>query len=370
MKKFKFLKNIMINKRGKTIFTQSFHTIGDAIKIIITFLILTSIGCEKVIDDPNFSNKQPLITVNSILTVDSTFKVALTKSLSILDNDTIIYINKAVVKVYEDNKFLDSLIFDEKSDCYVSTSATVKAGKTYKIEASANNFPSATVEEYIPMPVEVSKIETFKRKERKYDDYDTQSNDSIYKNIIKVYIQDPADEENYYILSTYIKNNLINYNTDKLYENLNQLTPLAFETKSIFLEYIANDNLFDFTQVSSDEGLNADYAYTGSQAAFTDAAFNGKEINIELKYPYYDYNNYYYTNDTTQTDTTNEMIYVFLYSVSKNYYNYISSYAKYLESKDNFFTEKVKIFTNIKDGYGIVIGKSASIKIATIKNFK
>ena len=90
------------------------------------------------------------------------------------------------------------------------------------------------------------------------------------------------------------------------------------------------------------------YGYT--ELFFSDAKFNGKLLNIKL-----DLDGYY------SNGINNNKIAVVLKTISKSFYRYNLSLENQINNTGNPFSEPSQVFSNIKNGYGLVATSTDSI---------
>lgn len=306
------------------------------IKIWVLVVLMTIFfACEKVID-MDIENKAPSLVLNCFMNPDSLFQISVTRSIPILENETIMYVNNATVKIFEGDNLLETLTYNENTQTYKSNILKPAPGINYRIEVSAPNYTTAICETAIPLPVSIASIDTFSR-----SSYNSEFN-SYYDNfVIKVNLSDPGNEENYYLMR--IES-----------QDFNPLSPhntyYGFMIKNILIELYSYDLFLNFQQAQNDNGIglsnNQNNYIWATYIAFSDIAFNGKNTSFELEI-----NNY----------IIKDSIDVNLISVSKDYYKYITSEALYSNSGDPF-TEKVQMYCNIRNGMGIVFASSSSSK--------
>ena len=277
--------------------------------ILFSFIILYS--CEKIIDI-NISDKDKKIVINSIISTDSLVKVNVSKSLNILDDQNAIFLNDAVVNLYEDGNFIEQLPLDSNGT-YKSKNFYPLVNKKYKIEVSCNGLTSVSAENKIPQKVPIISIDTVS--------VQTDINNAIE---FTMKFTDPVNDTNYYFLEAKTRYNEYNYFTGEL-EN-SYMSNLYIYTV---------DNIVD-VDVNQNGGI-----------VFTDNLINGQTYSLKFNIDKY---NFY--NDTNK-------VYFYLNSVSKDFYLYIKSYSLNQENMDNPFAEPVQVYENIKNGYGIFAGFSS-----------
>ena len=253
------------------------------------------------------------IVVNGIIESDSIIKISLSKSKAAIGEQ-----NTGPSEITTSA----NLILTDKTTGETFTSNTVnsngeyefgtkaKTGHSYSISITHPSYSTATSETSIPDAVQIK-------------DWDTSSIKNGYnyseKNLVLT-IDDPSTE-NLYILKVFSVDSL--QFAESLY-----LTP--------------NEN----NQVFEDGG--------GISYLFDDSGFNGQSKKIVVKFNPAKY------MDAMYYDYTEEKSYkVVLYNVSREVYNYILSTTKALNS-DGFFSEPVKVYTNITNGLGVFGGMNSS----------
>ncbi len=92
----------------------------------------------------------------------------------------------------------------------------------------------------------------------------------------------------------------------------------------------------------------------GCSAFFTDQGFDGKVRTIEVKLQKV------YEGQLTEVEPV-------LYHITRDMYEHERTLAAYTQTKDNPFAEKVKIYGNIENGFGIFAGATPSSIIAIKK---
>lgn len=313
---------------------------------MISIIALNS--CEKVID-MNIDEQEPKLVLISYLNPDSLIEVSVSKSVHILDYDSIIFVETAKVKVFENETLIEELSYNANSHSFRSNTVKPAIGKRYRIEASANGYKEVTAEVDIPIPVSITSIDTFPREYPDFNAnwYGVRSSAGWFT--VKLIFDDPVQDENFYIISILRKES---YNPGKttFYDNYK----CSFSINSMLVEYSSLEQLLNFIAESDNSGLGGDnqenYIYA-SQIAFSDKAINGKQVSMQL-------------NIDNGVDVDSIHFEIQLTSISKSYYRYVASEALYQDSGGPF-TEKVQMYSNIKNGYGIIMGSSNAIKTMT-----
>lgn len=180
---------------------------------------------------------------------------------------------------------------------------TPEIGATYRIEASANGLDPVQAETTIPTEPVLNSIST----------PEIVDNDLVFD----VTIADDANQENFYQLLL--------------------LTADEFGTNLAITGFSSNSPLL--ANNSNPFGDNNEYFY--DDAFFTDSAFNGENITLELSVYY------------VQTNFTLQFL-----NCSEAYYLYKRTLLNYYQNNDNPFAQPVQIYSNIEGGLGIFAGYS------------
>lgn len=333
------------------------------ISIIAAAFILLFASCEKIIDF-NGSQTKPLLVVNGIQRQGEPARVTVSHSQFFLSNDDDYSVSNAVVKLYINGQYIETLQHtvdtltyswsDETSDVYFGT-RVLEAGDSVRFEVSAPDFEPVKTGTIIPdvpfvVSFDTSRTETETVSEYySFTDIDengdscyiTWTGDTIWPNDISggrfyfnLRFNDKADELNYYNLSI-INGFLTTYSDDFVF---------------------ASSYLDPFEQIGSALGGETNYYYLRESNPFSDTYFNGKEYNLS----FYDYN-YTFLYEPSITFEAS------LSSVDYNYYQYIRTY---LQSEDNdgmgslvgMFSEPTQVYSNVEGGVGIVCSESVASK--------
>ncbi|MBK7173613.1 MAG: DUF4249 domain-containing protein [Bacteroidales bacterium] len=295
--------------------------------IIIFFLLF--IGCEKTEKIENFPKTASRIALDCIMIPDSGISVILYKSLSILDNAPNKALTQATLELYKDGSLLATQVGANQSNSYYFPDIKPEAGHQYKLVARHNGYETVTAVSDIPLAAEIKKLSTTV--------HDTSSWEWTYgiryffsKGKLLLDLKDAPETGNYYKLSMYMLDTSYSFNeygdTVGIYIYKNSLQNFGNE---------ATNPLIEFTE--------------GESYYFSDQYVNGQEFSIELPITY--------SGDTPGVD-----IFVELSTLSKDYFLFRKSLIKYNESQNNPFSEPIKIYTNIENGYGIFAGSTLLFK--------
>ncbi len=297
-------------------------------QLTITILIFTILlySCDKTVNIPIPDNGRKLV-VNSFFQSGNNLTVNLSKSKYILDNsNSNDAISNAEISLFENNILLEKLIETEPGK-YKSTFFLLE-NKEYSIFVNSNNFDQVKAFNKIPL---LSTINNFKFINYTIAEYGDQEIN------FTIEFDDDLNTEGFYLIELFKEFNYYEYNSDT--------DQYDIETKSIEKIYIS----------SKDPGYG-DEKYNNSGILLDDKLFNGKNHSFS----FYAYAYSYYYKKVNKADDK-EKYYVHLSTISKDYYLYINSLNKHLNTQGDFFSEPVQVYGNIENGFGIFAGFSSSI---------
>jgi hypothetical protein len=323
------------------------------ISFFIFFTAFFLVSCEKEIE---FKGKEenPKMVLNCILNPDYEIRTILSKSqFFLLKNPEY---EKGIVgaKVYlwQNGKIIAEGT-SESGGLYGGFTPSV--GDKIKITAEHPDYPSIESEEIeIPAPVPVINIDTVDVKcyATEYSAIYTDSYTDGYQN-------DMMDIENMYVAITYSKVKITFNDPEKIKNYYRVYLEISDKYDGEYepnrrVNFYSNDIVFG----SSSMGV----ANTSAYNEFNDLLFDGEKYTLTLCF--YDERSYskndtiyYYKNIPERREVT-----VRLESLCESYYNYLSSLSLYNSNFDGgFFSEPVQIYSNIKDGMGILGAYSVSL---------
>lgn len=332
--------------------------------IILTAVLLTS--CIKPVDTIELEGFEPKIVLNGLLTPGEIVEISVTKNIGLLDKEEVEPLENASIELWGENGFIDNLIYTERG-IYVSSIPLPTDQNQFTIIATHDGYERTHASIDIPSPGRIVSIDTsFKiiTYEEMYYDYDTSI--ALYwtegRIEFDIVISDPGDVQNYYIL--YLRKKEKDYYYD--YNNSDHAYFYPIIDSAYFLRIITFDSdehifeisvsYFDASSIAYSEG-----EYYQSGVGFSDVLINGKmttlnlSVNMSELYGYYNF--------------VTTMVYIQLLSVNKDYYQYLKSLSMYSDDPfDNFFTERVSLYTNVENGLGLVGGCSLSVDSIDLLN--
>lgn len=318
---------------------------------IATFIMLTA--CEEIIE---FKGKEttPKIVLYAILQADSVITVNISESYSVIDNDhTPAQITDAVVRLYRDGTEVGVLSYEAPDNQpgdlrevtqsrYVSDGIKPLQGSIYRISVEVPGLKSVTAETSLPEPVPVTLSDT-----SIIERYD------IWTYIrARVRFTDPAEDENYYMVSMRKIQGIYNGNPSLPYNPETGIT--------IYQEDYYVDNTDEpLLNQNEDDDLFGIY-YSNYFNVFTDELISGKQYDLSLRMDY------------SMPDTTYHEFKHFkinLISITYDLFLYLQSYSAHMQTRDDFMSEPVIVYSNVENGLGIVGAIAPSITTVEIGRY-
>lgn len=292
--------------------------------ILSVLFVMTA--CEKIIDYP-VSPGELNVVVNSILNTDSTISVNISKSVGILDTSSAPYIHNASVNLYENNEPAGSMKY-QGNGFYALDGFVPEAGIEYAVAVNAPGKDNIRASCMIPEPVPIISADTILR---------LIDNDVYYKSYtydVILTVRDPPGLSNFYEIILFQKT-LYTY-PDTVYSIYSR----RFCTDDpVFEYYRINNDVYPLALNLDTEMLNASAVY------FSDKLLDGKKFTVKFSLEQWNINGMYY---------------IYLRSLTKDYYLYLASLAYYNQASGNPFSERVQLHSNISNGLGIFGGYSSA----------
>lgn len=308
--------------------------------------IMPLASCEKEI---RFTGKQQetSIVMLSLVEPEQEMSVVVRQSAFILDKDGDNTIRTglpgAKVKAYiGDSGEPVSFVYsgtDEYNGKFICGYAP-KSGDRIRIEAEADGFRSVSAETAVPEEAKFEVV-SIRQEPGEYDGLGT-----VY---MKIRIDDPAGEKNFYRLSL-----MHNYWYNPIFWNPDGTEDVPGEEEileigSNNLTYFSYDPVFTKKNGSGIFNMEKDQEIRNY---FTDSMFDGESYTFEVYFTLYNYG----SSETISFDAVLE-------TMSKEYYEYMASLEAYCEFDDfAIFSEPVQVFCNVRNGLGYFGAKTASVR--------
>jgi len=285
-------------------------------KFLLAFTgILSLASCEKVIDYKG-SDEDPLLVVNSITETDSTIRVQLERSIFFLESDQAnpAITSGALLTLKNETTGQTWTPGPPDTEGNYEFPATALQGNNYRISVSHPAYRSVQATMNVPGVVPVTSVDT--------SSYLTEYG----KNMQAVVTWNDPYGKNYYVLKVSVVQSASQY-----------------EFQSLLVS--SNDPSMDELS-ASEVGETESYV---QHLFFTDELFDGttKALNIRFQ---------------EMMQDMEDMHYAFqLFNCSEDTYKYLVSTEKSMQAADDFFSEPVKVITNIENGYGIFSAMAKSV---------
>ena len=292
---------------------------------LLLSISLVYISCEKVIPFEGDVNI-PKLVINSIFQSDSTFKVHVSSSRSVIDTASFQNIEDAVVNIKDDNGSIIETLNYVENGFYIGQTFP-QENQTYSLQVTHPNYTNITSSDSLPSPITINSIDTS-------TNVDPINGDRLQ---ITLNFNDPESSQNYYLIETYSVNEyLVIKNSDT--------TEYELDTTKQFM-------------VLTDEVFQNGGSPWREQGLFNDLLFNGQNKALELEIPY---DNWSGTEDGYEWSYTTLGVRVYLHNISKSYYYYRTSLELYQSTSGNPFAQPVQVYSNIENGFGVFAGSQIS----------
>jgi Domain of unknown function (DUF4249) len=287
----------------------------NLIRLLLFCLAAIEISSCQTTDVVNLPFKNPKLVVNCIAQNDSLFSVTVSSSLGILDSPQFPPDSNASLVLYENDKFIETLtVKTNKIEArYFSKYIRPKAGNSYRLEATSENYASVSASYVQPLPVKIDTA-TFQILGNRFliDDLIVQ---------FRLEFTDPP-EENYYEIRFIDPN-------------------VPFFTG---IDYVYNPS---FVDPAYDENNRL---YIGKQGViFSDNYFNGRKAVIDIA--------------ANASNGGSRKFIACLRHLTKESYLYLLNVNQQQQGADDPYTQPVPIENNIKNGLGIFGGFTQTSKV-------
>lgn len=283
-------------------------------KYLLIIPLFMAVACDLVVD-VDIPIEEQKLTLNSFFIQDSVWTAKLSLSRHILDEANFKTVDDGLVVIFEQGNPVDTL-FSEGNGIYSADSKPVP-GRSYEIKVISPAHGSVRSRSYLPEAVAINNMEMEIPQDLSVDDP---------KISIRFQLKDRAQETNYYqVLLTMERRYKNHFSGEEMIAH--QTVPLE-----------SNDPVIANTNDNNSEGF-----------FFKDALFDGKEISLSLKAPYWGAGN------------EGMKLIFYLRTLSEDFYKYkITSRLRNSTSGDPF-AQPVNVYTNVENGFGIFGGFSQSV---------
>ena len=290
--------------------------------ICISFLY---ISCEKVIPFEG-DVTIPKLVINSIFENDSTFKVHVSSSRSVVDTASFQNISDATILIKDENDNIIETLNHQENGFYIGQTYPSQ-NQIYTLEINHPNYTNISASDSLPSPITINNVDT------------STIIDPIRGNRLQISMNfdEPENTQNYYLIETFSVNE---------YLIIKGLDTTEYELDTAQQYMLLTDEVFQ-------NGGSP----RRKQGIFNDLLFNGQNKTLEFEIPFEDINgieNGYEWSYKTKSAR------VYLHNISKSYYYYRTSLELYQSASGNPFAQPVQVYSNIENGFGVFAGSQIS----------
>lgn len=294
------------------------------LQISVVLSILCS--CEINITD-EFKDTPNLFVVSGQIVAGEAPRINLSKSITLVEFDTLRYINDARLEIKKNNSLF--VLDPEEEGFYTNENLVPGPGDLLSLDCSGEDMPPASIAIRVPEYPQITNIRFMV--------------DTAYDFSLEVEFKDPASTLDYYTFYLSGWRREINFGHDS------ETGDEWRDTSKVYLPYYVRilDPVMEYTGGPS----NFDY-YDLSQASgqffhFSDKEINGKSHTLTVKSSLFRIYN----------DTIPE-IHVHMIKKDVHYFNFISSYIHYDPYPDQDFIQPIQVYSNIEGGFGLLTAES------------
>ena len=286
---------------------------------------LIYISCEKVIPFEGDVNT-PKLVINSVFESDSTFKVHVSSSRSVIDTSSFENIVDAVVTIKDGNGNVIEVLNHVVNGFYKGQ-VLPEESTTYILEVNHPNYANITASDSLPSPIIINSVDT------------STILDPINGNRLRISMNfdDPENNQNYYLLETYSVNEYL------IVENLDTIEYELDTTKQFM--------------VLTDEVFQNGGSPWRDQGLFNDLLFNGQNKTLEIEIPN---ENWSGSEDGYDWSYKTLTLRLYLHNITISYYYYRTSLELFQNASGNPFAQPVQVYSNIENGFGVFAGSQIS----------
>ena len=293
--------------------------------LFLLSISLAYISCEKVIPFDGDVNT-PKLVINSIFQSDSSFKVHVSSSRSVIDTASFKNIDDAIVTIKDRNENIIETLNHVENGFYKGQTFP-QENQTYILEVNHPNYANITASDSLPSPIIINSVDT------------STIIDPINGNRLQISVNfdDPENTQNYYLIETYSVNEyLVIKNSDT--------TEYELDTTKQFM-------------VLTDEVFQNGGSPWREQGLFNDLLFNGQNKTLELEIPNDSWSG---SEDGYDWSYQTLTLRLYLHNITLSYYYYRTSLELFQNASGNPFAQPVQVFSNVENGFGVFAGSQIS----------
>ncbi|RLD47618.1 MAG: hypothetical protein DRI94_13750 [Bacteroidetes bacterium] len=328
---------------------MNFNKINMRYSLLILFVSFIIFGsCRKKLDI-DIPEAEKHIVLNGIINPDSTIRVRVTKSKSVLDNNEIENLSSADVKLFKNDIFVENLVFNDSGYFYSNVKPEMNAN--YEIRTDYPGLNSVKADVFLLPPSEIQSVDTTVL--IKINNYGEGYIDTTYEIHFNLRFDDKAATSDYYFLS------------------VNTLYPVFFytDTSMIFTGYEEYSYYFDTTDPVLNKNNNEFIIDGINGRVFSDELFNGNSYTLNFIADFYNYKSDEYVKEINDEQYP-VIIVLKLLKVTEAVYNYIFSFNLNEQTRFDPFAQPVQVYSNVENGLGLFSGYTITTDTIVLNNLK
>lgn len=298
----------------------------------------------KIVDIPTRDSK---FVVFSVLTDNESSKLYLNKSIGILENGDTSAPENTVLSFKDEDGLTVFESTNIDSGHFEIPANTFEQGKAYSFQVNHTDIEEANYQFMMPSEQTVL-IDTVPSVLRATDVYLDENNGVD----IQIRFQDNPDEKNYYQIDLRVKAYWVDSNfleewgiEGEIEDKENGFTYYNSWANSIdtiidSVAYFSDEFELWFTEDELNTNPSLEHV-NYSHYILKDDLFNGQSFSIEKQ-------------GFSSTVDSAELI-VRFYKITEEIYLYYKSYQLYQETRDNPFAEPVQLYSNLENGFGVLL---------------
>lgn len=298
-------------------------------------LLFLSATCERTVD-LGLENPDPRLAIVGTFSESGPLVVEVTKTRSVLADASTEYPLNAVIRLFDDNRFLEQLELSPTEEgatpFYHTKQFEPQAGREYRLEVQVPGFPTAGATSTAPPKVALEQMEAFQVQAVE----NPENNAVAYQYTLKAAFTDPSSsrQKNYYHLLFFLQ---------------------MEKTSGI----LGDTSVQEFRSIVLSSSINTNYqvAHYEGGLLMEDSPFEGQYKSLDVPV----------TLELPKELGIPRGVVAALRSVPEEYYRFFSAVNRQRVNPDLPFAEPVILFTNVRNGVGVFSGYSQDFLATRIK---
>ncbi len=301
-------------------------------------LLIALSACRQVIE-PDLPEHTPRLVLQAFFTSDGSWPAKVGGSVGILQ--PLAYeetsVADAEVELVAGDRIVGELKFHEGARVYVFEDSSLQAGETYSLQVSAPGFETIRATDTVPRPVPTFILSYVVNDSSHFEE--SLSGDAWIRVdlSIKLEIQDPPGQANYYQIRTFRSVSTVEYisTEESILKIKKQEGSISTKDPSIMAD---NNNIEGFP--FEEEGT-----FSGRAPYFRDTLFDGRNHEIELSCRF--------------VEPEGKPFFLQVLYISETFYDHLQNARLHEYIRENPFAEPLNVYGNVENGYGIFAGYSS-----------